>query len=281
MAQWDDSPPPAGAGEDEAPLPQISTDESIAVFEKRVQDHPRDAFALTVLGRLHLRRAKGTGNRGDIAAAEVLLRRAMQSEPDYSAPPMFLAVALQEQHRFAESLTVAQEVRRTSPKNTLALAIIGDAQLELGRYDDAEKSYQQLAAAGRSAPVLARLARLAELNGKPDEALRLLTTASEQQSQAGVIGADRAWYDARIGEIDFDIGKLEDAEQHYQAALQTDPKCEEAMAGLAMVFAARGDMKQAIEWQSRAVALISDLHGLAALGDYYAAAGETADERED
>src|SRR5256885_4079775 len=69
MAQWDDSPPPAGAGEEEAPLPQVSTDESIAVFEKRIQDHPRDAFALTVLGRLHLRRAKATGNRADIAAA--------------------------------------------------------------------------------------------------------------------------------------------------------------------------------------------------------------------
>src|SRR5436190_18370 len=81
MAQWDDSRPPAGVGEDEAPLPQISTDESIAVFEKRVQDHPHDAFALTVLGRLHLRRAKATGNRADIAAAEVFLRRAMQSEP--------------------------------------------------------------------------------------------------------------------------------------------------------------------------------------------------------
>src|SRR5205814_2358072 len=187
MAQWDDSPPPAGAGEEQESVPALTTDESIAVFEKRVQDHPRDAFALTVLGRLHLRRAKATGNRADIAAAEGFLRRAMQSEPDYSAPPMFLAVALQEQHRFAESLTLAQEVRRTSPKNTLALAIIGDAKLELGRYEDAEKSYQQLAAAGRSPPVLARLARLAELNGKPQEALRLLSTAAEQQTQAGVI----------------------------------------------------------------------------------------------
>ena len=88
-----------------------------------------------------------------------------------------------------------------------------------------------------SPPVLARLSRLAELNGKPQEALRLLSTAAEQQTQAGVIGPDCAWYDARIGEIDFDIGKLDDAERHYQAALQTDPKCEEAMAGLARWFA--------------------------------------------
>src|SRR4051812_40545818 len=98
MAQWDDSPPPAGAGEDEAPLPQISTEESFGVSERRVQDPPRAALALRVRGRLHWRRAKATGNRGDIAAGEVLPRGAMQSEPDYSPPPMFLAVALQEQH---------------------------------------------------------------------------------------------------------------------------------------------------------------------------------------
>ena len=136
-AAWDDSPPAPGEGKDHAPMAPLPTDKAIAIFGKRVEKNPEDAFALTVLGRLHLRRAKATGNIADTREAVELLRRATKSDPTYSAPPLFLAIALQEQHKFKESLELAEEVLRLEPRSTLALAIKGDAQLELGRYEQA------------------------------------------------------------------------------------------------------------------------------------------------
>src|SRR3954452_25284320 len=86
LATWDDSPPPPDAGSEFAPPGQLTTDEAIAAFEQRVQRNPRDSFALTTLGRLHLRRAKATGNRAEIAEAESLFRRAMQADPTFTGP---------------------------------------------------------------------------------------------------------------------------------------------------------------------------------------------------
>src|ERR1041385_4984531 len=62
MQAWDDRPPAPGVGKEHAPMAPLSTDQAIAAFKKRIAKNPNDAFALTVLGRLHLRRAKTTGN---------------------------------------------------------------------------------------------------------------------------------------------------------------------------------------------------------------------------
>src|SRR5262245_48086773 len=191
-AQWDETPPPPDVGKEHAPLPALTDDQAIAAFERRAKQNPNEAENYLILGRLHLRRAgksKG-GALPDLRAAEACFRKVIQINPNRRGATTYLAVALLGQHRFTEALELSQKAFAASPGDSLALATTGDALLELGRYEEAEKAYNDLAAIERNAPALARLAHLAEIKGDPTEALRLLGLALDQETRSGAAASD-------------------------------------------------------------------------------------------
>jgi tetratricopeptide (TPR) repeat protein len=129
--------------------------------------------------------------------------------------------------------------------------------------------------AGTEPPTLARMARLVELKGETDEALRLLRQSVEaQRSLDDPQGT--SWYQVRLGDIFFDTGRLDDAEAAYRAVLQEFPGHHDVTAGLGKVCAARGRHDEAITLLSRAVASAAEPALLADLGDLYLLTGQQA-----
>src|SRR5262249_55949194 len=60
------------------PTFMMSTDNAIKFFEKRVGADPQDFMSYTILGQLHIRKARETGNVECYTAAEVACRRALE-----------------------------------------------------------------------------------------------------------------------------------------------------------------------------------------------------------
>ena len=75
----------------------------------------------------------------------------------------------------------------------------------------------------------------------------------------------------------FAVGDYETGEQHYRDALVTFPDYFNALASLARVRAARGDLQGAIEHYERVVSHLPDPSFAAALGDLYKLAGREKD----
>jgi tetratricopeptide (TPR) repeat protein len=103
------------------------------------------------------------------------------------------------QHDFVPALDLAQQVYEKNSKNVDALTVIGDAQLALGNYQEADLAYQQLREQSNTPPVLARLAAFEELKGNPQQALDLMRRAASDALESGGTRESVAWYVLRVG----------------------------------------------------------------------------------
>ena len=165
--------------------------EAIELFELRVKAYPSDHTSFATLGDLYESKGRETDDLAWFARAEMALRRALELFPEYARAKVSLAVVLCDRHKFGEALEVAQAVLKANPRNIDALATVGDAQLELGRYTEAEQSLRALVQRlPDSAPALARLAHLEELKGRTDDALELDRRAMELLRKAGASSGD-------------------------------------------------------------------------------------------
>ena len=191
--------------------------ESIETLEEHVAAHPEDAESFGLLGKLHLIHGQETGDLESSLRAERHLRRALGGIPDEPRLRGMLAEALLGQQRHREALALAQEIRQEHPEDLRTLTVIGDAQRELGRYDEAEQAFETLRRVRAVPAILARLARLAEIRGDWDRARSLLEEALASVTRDGR-GPDAAWFLAGLCELHLGRGDVESAR----------PLCEEA-----------------------------------------------------
>src|SRR5262249_60438907 len=88
-----------------------------------------------------------------------------------------------------------------------------------------------------------------------------------------------AWCRWQLGDLAFMTGDYPTAERRQREALAGSPDYPHALASLARVRAARGDVADAIALYERAVAILPDPATVAALGDLYALAGREREAR--
>jgi tetratricopeptide (TPR) repeat protein len=246
----------------------------IRAFGRRVRAQP-NALDYTFLGRLELLRGRLTGDVATYAQARSDLTRALEIYPDDPEAAALLAVVRYTTHDFRGALDLASGVYALDPSQFGALAVIGDAQMELGRYDEAEATYAQLVQdlPGAGA-VQARRSRMAFLRGEGDEAVRLAAIAERQARETGAFGAELSFYSILQGQLAFDAGRYDEAADHYEDALRVAPGYYVAGAMLAKARAAQGRTDDAIRLYMRAIAAVPQPEFLAALGDLYWIRGE-------
>jgi tetratricopeptide (TPR) repeat protein len=252
----------------------LTTDQAIAEFEAKVKDNPTSPLLHTLLAQMYVRKARATGDLTLYDRAEASVKRALELDKTNVSARILRAQVLCAGHRFAEGLALARDVYKQGPGEHGILYLIGDAHLELGDYAEAEQAYGRLRRKDPTAYLGSRLARLAELKGRTDEALRLLKQAAAEEGPAALSPEDRAWYDVRLAEVHLGSGHLDESVRHYQAALKTAPRYYAALAGLARARTAQGKFVEAIALYRQAVAVTATLPMLAELGDLYARSGK-------
>jgi tetratricopeptide (TPR) repeat protein len=249
-------------------------EDTIRFFQARIQANPQDAVSYTLLAEQYIRQAREKGDASSYQYAEEALHESVRLLPNYALAKTALASVYYSQHDFVSALDLAQQVHEKNAKNLDALAVMGDAQLALGNYQEADLAYQKLSEQSATPPVLARLAAFEELKGNPGQALDLMRSAASTALQSGGTRESVAWYVLRMGDLYFNMGEPKQAGRYYQAALRIFENYHLALAGLGKVHAARGDYEEAILYYQQAVAKVPEPDLLAALGDLYTLTGQ-------
>jgi tetratricopeptide (TPR) repeat protein len=254
--------------------PQLAElDRLIRAFDRQTTDAP-SALGFTFLGQLELERARLTGDVSSYGRATRALDMAVDLSPEDPEPRALLAGVRFTTHDFAGAFELADTIYE-SDGTVAALAVRGDAALELGRYEEAAADYRALAdAQPEASSSLVRLSRLAFMQGDGEQAARLAAEAEQAAAGEGSFGASRSWYAAYRGRLALEAGRYDEAAGHYRRAVRTASDYHVAISGLASVRAAQGRVDDAIELYERAVAMVPEPGSLAALGDLYLISGE-------
>ena len=187
--------PSAVAGLDRAPgtLDRAELARLIDAYEQRVALAP-DVLELGFLARLYVERARLTGNIASYVQASTAATRAVRIAPNDHESRVRLAGIRSALHDFSGALELAHAVLEEQPGDLGAMAVVGDAQLELGDYAAATDAYGRLAAAAPgSSGVSVRLARLSFLRGDTAAAVRLAESAERRALSEGAFGRGLAW----------------------------------------------------------------------------------------
>lgn len=120
-------------GPAEPPIPDVMPPaQQIEFWSNRLTPDTQDYITLTHLGRAWLGVARETGDAAAYARAEEALRRALSLNERYAPAKALLGTVLIGNHAFAKARTVAAAALAVDPGDIQALAVSGDAALELG-----------------------------------------------------------------------------------------------------------------------------------------------------
>jgi tetratricopeptide (TPR) repeat protein len=238
--------------------------EAVGFWRKRAAASPGGFLDRTQLGLALAAQARDDGDLGLYEEAERELRTVVDANPDYLAGLLALGQAVHSQHQFSESLTLSQRVLDREPTSPGAVALAGDAHLELGNYGEAAEQYDRLVALERSAPAVARQSRLAYLVGDPARAVELAEEALAIASAPGAEPGGQAFYWFQLGHLQFNTGDVDAAIASLEQARALDPGSPAALEELAFVIASADKRTEAAELyeQLLATAAAPDLYGL-------------------
>lgn len=257
-----------------APGSLAQIDHSIAAWTQNVAINDRDFLSAANLGLLYEARARLSGDVGDYNRAEEAANRSLSIERnqlDVLALHARLALAT---HDFGRALSEAQALDRTASDQPAILAIVADAQLELGDVSTAADTYKRIQSIANSPAISARLARVAFLRGDPAGAVKQAETAQAAAVTAGIEGPSLSWYSYVAGTMQLSAGAPEAAARWFDTAVEEWPQSFLALAGRARAAAALGDTDGAIADFRAAIAVAPQPDALTALGDLLAMRGD-------
>ena len=260
-------------------------DLDIAFYRERSERDPSGATDLAHLASLYLQRSRDAGDPRDALRAEESARRSLANRPSRNdAAAQVLASSLLAQHRFADALVVARHVRDNNPESAPFRAALAEIEMELGQYDSARVEFAALADVPKNRDNLSvapRLSRWAEIEGRPDEARRLMRHAlAIARRQPSLPREQVAWFWLRVGDIELRAGHIAAADSAYQAGLAAHPGDYRVLAALSRFAAQQQRWPDAIKYGDEAIASNLDPATLGVLSDAYAAVGDTAKSRD-
>jgi tetratricopeptide (TPR) repeat protein len=251
-----------------APAP-ADTAAYIARLERRVATRANDAEGFALLGLAYQQRARETADPTFYPRSDEALRRALRLERDNFLAITGLASLAAARHRFAESLEVAKHARRLAPRSATVYGLLGDAYLELGRYEKAFTAFDRMAALRPSTLAYARVSYARELLGETEGAVEAMKMAVAAAGR----GEPVAWALVHLGNLYRATGDLAPAARAYREALAHVDGYAPALGGLARVSWWRGDLEKAARLFERALATTPVPEYAVGLGDVSAVLG--------
>ena len=247
--------------------------QTLSRLERAVTRSPKDPGALTSLAAAYISTAITIEDTSYFGRAESLLDRVDAVAPDLDRTLIARGVLALSRHRFALALEYGTRVHERSPAQPDALAVLVDATVELGRYDEAGAYLQELLDRRPGLPGYSRASYLRELHG--DDAGAVIA-----MREAAVAGGGSTYERARVGAFVGDLalkrGDLDTADLEYSRALERQPGLVFAEYGRARVLAARGEYDAAIDVLAATLKRSQLPAAITLLGDLQTLTGRTA-----
>lgn len=245
--------------------------EAIAGLERKAQQQPSDLKVRLDLANAYLQRAREAGDPALYTLADKTLGEAAKLDPtsaDVIASQGTVALA---RHDFALALKLGKQAVAIDPERARFHGVVADAQIELGQYDEALESLQEMVNRRPDFASFSRVAYARELYGDTEGAIEAMESAIEAGSSAP---ENIAWAYAQIGNAYLSLNNTRSAAAAYESSLRTYPNYAGALAGQAHISAANGDLAKAATLYQAAFERIPLAEYAIALGDVYQQLGE-------
>ncbi len=263
-----DAPTPAGS---ESPA-----ERKIAIARKKIARDPKHYHGYNELALALTQRARETADPVFYQQADEAIRTSLSLSPDNFEALKVRTWALLGQHRFAEGLALATALNTRVPDDLMVYGMLTDANIELGQYDEAEKSAQwMLDLRPGNIPALTRAAYLRELFGDIEGAIELMQAAFSRMPFQET--EDRAWVLTQIGHLELVRHRPVEAEKALNQALDLFPNYHYALGALADVRTAQTRHREAAALQQQRYTVAPHPENLYELAEAQARAGMTAD----
>jgi tetratricopeptide (TPR) repeat protein len=272
----------ASAAISESALSGVGAGDSAATvqtLEAAVTASPRDLESLTSLGLAYQLRWRETGDAGYLPRSAAALQKALDAHPKDPTATLGLGNLALIQHDFRTALSLGRTAVRLAPSSARPYGVVGDAEIELGRYSEAFRTFERMVSLKPNLASYARISYARELAGNPAGAISAMALALDA---AGGQPEPTAWTHVELGKLEFGLGRVDRAARHYRAALAISPGYVYAFEQLARVEAARGNLARAVTYArgaSQAIPLPQFVALLASLLDRQGRTALAARER--
>ena len=179
-----------------------------------------------------------TADSSYYVAAQEAVKKALSLAPGNFDTKKVEAALLLAEHEYPAALEAATALNKKVPDDVTVYGLLADADIALGKYEDAEKAAQwMMNLRPGNVPALKRAATLRDLFGDAEGSAELLNMVLESTSPEDT--RERAGVLAELGRLRLNAGETDRAEQFLQQALRVDPKNAEALETLAAVRSAQ------------------------------------------
>jgi tetratricopeptide (TPR) repeat protein len=249
---------------------RLNTGERISFYASLVRFRPENNHYKNLLATAYIQRMRETTDFSYLDRAYELLQAVLNSDAsDYEARRLRSEIEL-ERHQFADVVEDSERMIQAAPEDSWNWGTLGDALMELGRYDKAADAYQKMISIRPDLSSYNRAAYYRFIAGDSAGAIDVMKRAIV----SGAPNAENtAWCWVDLANLYFRAGRLAEAEQADSMALRVFPGYHPALGALGRVQAAMGKKKEAIESYRSAQAAVPFVDYAAALYDLYEDAG--------
>jgi tetratricopeptide (TPR) repeat protein len=253
------------------PSPVPSATASLDKLEAKAAWNDPKAQALLAIRTVT--EARRTGDPALWDRAALAAQRALAQDPERLDAVKVQLLVMQNQHRFTEVEQSTRKLLEKHPADGFLNGLLGDAQLEMGRYEAAAAAYQSMVDDEPNAATYGRVAYLRLLEGDLDGAIEMgeLAARAAPKSDPDAV----AWALSDLGDVYFAREQPDLALNYFETALAYSPRFSRAIEGRGHALRALGRLSEAVDAYRATVAVAPTAQHHLYLGEALAAAGQT------
>jgi tetratricopeptide (TPR) repeat protein len=245
----------------------INAKSAIQTLLVEIRQHPENIKAKLNLVLAYIQESRVTGDHAYYDAASLkLIEEILSKEKNNFQALCAKATVLLSQHHFSDALEVGKNAIEINPYNSYGYGILTDANVELGKYNEAIKMADKMVAVRPDMRSYSRVSYLREILGDYNGAIEAMKMAVE----SGLPGSEQTeWARTYLGKLYETTGNLTVAEMQYKVSLSHRPDYPYAYAGLGRIEKAKRNYKGAIQYFNNAKNILKDYSFHEELADLY------------
>ncbi len=218
--------------------------QALSTYGKLASVQPQSGLAYMRMAGIH-------AANNDLVQAALMMRKALEAEPDHLEAQHGLAKLALRNNSVPEAIALVKDIQRQRPKDPIGFVMEGDVHVHVKQYSPAVSAYASaLEKAPAATGVATKLHSTYLVMGASMEAEKLATGWMLKHPR----DAGFAFY---MGERAMIEGRLSLAEKHYQVALSLQPSNPLILNNMAWVLGKMG-RKEALGHVEKAAALAPD-----------------------
>ena len=252
-----------------------SLDRIVESLQARLRANEADWRSHADLGLAYLQKGRVTADPTWYTKAEGVLSRSLSlNEAKNSRAVLGMGILSLARHEFSEAFGWGRRAKALDPYDSQARGVIGDALVELGRYDEAVRTFQEMIDLRPDLSSYTRVSYARELHGDVPGAIEAM---KEALAASGGAPEDAAWVASQLGDLYLGHGRVARAEREYERGAYLAPDYVLPQVGLAKVAALRGKLHMATEMLAGVVDRYPAPEFVILLGDLYGVSGRTSE----